>query len=63
MPDPTKCAVCDGTENHVAEMTDGRGWVSLCDNCRPMVVTFFYVYQDMRKAVRETRQAKLGAGR
>jgi hypothetical protein len=61
MPDPTKCAICGGTENHVAEMTDGSGWVSLCDECRPLVVSFFYIYRDMKLAVREVRQAKRGA--
>jgi len=55
------CRVC-GCENSntISEMTDGRSSFMLCDDCRELVRTFYFVYHNLPKAVSEARQAKTG---
>ncbi|MFI5222816.1 MAG: hypothetical protein ACHQX3_01005 [Nitrospirales bacterium] len=52
-----KCVTCGG-DNGVSAMTDGRQKYPLCDECRPLVVTFFHVYGNMQTAVDQVRQTK-----
>lgn len=55
-----ECNVCKGTRG-VAEMTDGRTPVQLCDGCRPLVVSLFHIHGSLTTAVWEAAKAKGGA--
>jgi hypothetical protein len=55
-----QCFVCQGTDDHVSEMTDGRSRHLVCDSCRQLVNTLFVVYGSLGVAVLEAAQAKRG---
>jgi hypothetical protein len=55
-----RCFCCHG-ERFVTEMTDGVTSHTVCDECRPLVTTFFHVYGNIATAVLEIAQAKRGS--
>ena len=59
--EPLQCEVCGGLSEAdrriVAEMTDGRDIVTLCDDCRNFVVPLFYTCNSLPEAVRLAQQA------
>jgi hypothetical protein len=55
-----QCFVCQGTDNHVSEMTDGKSRHLVCDGCRVLVNMMFAVYGSLERAVQEATQAKRG---
>jgi hypothetical protein len=56
-----QCFVCQGTDDHVSEMTDGVSRHLVCDSCRPLVNIMFAVYGKLGVAVLEAAQAKRGS--
>jgi hypothetical protein len=58
----TRCQVCADDQNMstVAEMTDGRNRFLICDLCRELVTTLFYVHGSLTTAVSEATKAKQG---
>jgi len=54
------CFCCQG-HKVVTEMTDGITSHTVCDECRQMVTTFFFVYRNLMEAVLEVAQAKRGS--
>ena len=61
MPEYGVCFVCQGTGNHVSEMTDGTFSTTICDECRQIVTPFFHIYRNLMEAVLEAARAKRGA--
>jgi len=55
----TTCAVCQGTEA-LSDMTDGQTHHTLCQECRELVTTLFYIHGTMSVAVMESTRAKRG---
>ena len=54
------CFCCHG-QRVVTEMTDGLTSHTVCDECREMVTTFFFVHRNMMDAVLAVAQAKRGS--